>query len=88
MVCKNRKDLPKEFYRDNMAKSDCQFFSQENHNYMNIVWKDKKQIQILTTIHNTNLINKKSRSGGEIKIKPIVFEHYNMNMHGVDLNNQ
>jgi len=51
------------------------------------IWKNKKEICLLSTKKNTNIVTKISSKKSE-KNKPAIIELYNSYMHGVDRNNQ
>ena len=52
-------------------------------------WKDKRNVTMLSTIHDTSMVSKRHRSrlvpsGTEEIQKPLMIEKYNMYMGGVD----
>ena len=56
-------------------------------------WHDKRDVNMLSTNHTDELIDKRRRSkraagGVETVKKPKMAEDYNNNMNGVDLNDQ
>ena len=51
---------------------------------MVLKWKDKKDICVLSTLHDDSMMQVKSRHGKEVN-KPKAVANYNSNMGGVDL---
>jgi hypothetical protein len=56
-------------------------------------WKDKRVVTMLSTIHDTSMIQKTRRSrfssfGQEVVTKPLVIDKYNTFMGGVDKSDQ
>ena len=56
-------------------------------------WMDKREVMMLSTIHDDSFVTKKRRSrtapdGQEDILKPLVVEEYNKNMGGVDTGDQ
>ena len=56
---------------------------------LGLKWKDKKDVSLLTTIHNGDMISIKRQMkggpGGHVIVqKPAAIDQYNMHMGGVD----
>ena len=56
-------------------------------------WKDKREVNMLSTIHDDGMIDKKRRTkagggGTEVIKKPKVIEDYNQQMNSVDRSDQ
>ena len=52
-------------------------------------WKDKRDVSMLSTIHDDSMVEKRRRTrlapnGTEVVQKPRMVEEYNMHMGGVD----
>ena len=78
-IMTNRKGLPKALKKKKLAKGASAFYSKNNSNMLVTTWKDKKQV---------NLITSGSMRGVDATGKPNVISDFNKYMGGVDLNNQ
>lgn len=86
-VCKDRKGLPKNVCTATLQKGDV--ISSVDDSVMALKWKDKRDVFMMSTYHNSTMVTKTRRSraadGGMEDIqKPHVVEDYNENMGGVD----
>jgi len=86
-IIENRKGLPRHEYisNKNMNDGDTQEFHY-NKQLLNLRWKDKKVVNIITTVHSN--LSTKIKTKYDTKLKPIAIQEYNSNYHGVDKNNQ
>lgn len=89
----NRTGVPQQIKDANLAKGDPAITVRVG-NYQFITWQDKKQVNLLTTLHNTETCIKKVRckdpATNFVKevVKPKAVECYNQFMSGVDLVDQ
>lgn len=93
----NRKDLPKSLMQkkqDNMKTRGTSRFSKSG-NLILCLWKDRKVIRVLTTIHGTQLSTCKRRTKGKngaferVEYScPVAVRDYSKFMGGVDLSDQ
>ena len=63
--------------------------SSRDDGILSLKWKDKRDVMMLSTYHDTSMISKSRRSrraagGVEAIYKPKIVEDYNLNMGGVD----
>ena len=86
-VCKDRKGLPEDVCTATLRKGEV--ISSVDDSVMALKWKDKRDVFMISTYHNSSTVTKTRRSraadGGVEDIqKPQVVEDYNQNMGGVD----
>ena len=84
-VRKNRRDLPKEVTSANLKKGQTKVMFRKK--LMLLKWKDKKDVLIMSTIHDDKMETIKIRGGAE-KQKPVACIEYKDNMTGVDIMDQ
>ena len=84
----NRKFMPKDLAKEKIKKGEIAYRSCDEGR-LALVWKDKKDIIMLTTMHNASMTNtgKVDRKGNDI-IKPSCVLTYNYGMGGVDNSDQ
>ena len=76
----NRKDVPKEMQSSKLRKGDIIAF--QRGKLIAMKWKDKKDVHLLSTIHNIEM--SKVSCNGKVVEKPKVVIDYNLSMGGVD----
>ncbi|XP_022904015.2 piggyBac transposable element-derived protein 4-like [Onthophagus taurus] len=77
----NRKQMPN--LSGNLKKGETT--SMASDNILAVRWKDRREVNMLTTFHKDQMIqNKKDRNTGEFVKKPECVVHYNQNMGAVD----
>ena len=86
-VRKDRKGLPKDVCTATLQKGE--IISSVDDSILALKWKDKRDVFMMSTYHNSSMVTKTRRSraadGGVEDIrKPQVVEDYNQNMGGVD----
>lgn len=90
-VRKNRRGMPDEM-KAKLKKGEV--MSQQIDSSMLVLkWMDKREVMMLSTIHDDSFVTKKRRSrtapdGQEDILKPLVVEEYNRHMGGVDTGDQ
>ena len=82
-----RKHMLNNFPGHRLKRGEC--VSQSANGIMALIWKDKKDVKMLSTKHNSEMLDtgKKSREGNAI-IKPACVVAYNHGMGGVDHSDQ
>lgn len=75
----NRRFMPK--FEKNLERGKTDFFSTDR--LLALKWKDKRDVTMLTSIHNSVMGTVKNRFDVEIQ-KPVCVTDYNQNMGGVD----
>ena len=87
-VRKNRKNMPKDLRNLKLKKGEVDFRSSDN-GLLALVWKDKKDVRMLSTMHTASMedTGKHDRKGNPIT-KPMCVIEYNNGMKGVDLADQ
>ena len=89
-VRKNRRGVPDEM----KAKLKGEVVSKQLDSSMFILkWMDKREVMMLSTIHDDSFVTKKRRSrtapdGQEGILKPLIVEEYKKNTRGVDTSDQ
>lgn len=82
-IKKNRKGLP--LLNSKLAKGEVEL----GHNmiWMAIQWQDKKEVYMITSVHEFEYseTGKRDWSTGEMKMKPSCIINYNKNMGGIDM---
>ena len=83
----NRKGIPPSFRSAKVKKGEVVQYT--DGEILGIKWKDKKDVSLLTTIHNGEMISKRRRlkggPGGHVTVqKPAAIDQYNTYMGGVD----
>lgn len=76
----NRKEVPEELKKEKLTKGKVVAF--QRGKVMTLRWKDKKDVSMLSTIHNPAMQDVETRTG-TVK-KPTVVYDYNFTMGGVD----
>ena len=76
----NRKHMPEN--EKKMEKKDVLFF--QSKNILLTKWQDKREVNVLSTVHNPIVVRQKSRSYNSWVWKPECVVHYNINMRQVD----
>ncbi len=89
MVRNNRKGLSKGFQKIELAKNEVKYF--ENENLLYLLWKDNKQISLLSNVKSigalpTRCWDKKQKKF-ILRDKPKLIVAYSRMMKGVDINN-
>ena len=84
----NRKGLPDEITSGKMKKGDVTAVKMTG-GMMALKWRDKRQVTMLSTLHNDSMVSKRRKSrhgpgGMEDISKPKMVEEYNQYMGGVD----
>ena len=89
----DRQGIPKDFQKAKLEKGEILAYNEGP--LMGLKWMDKRQVVMLSTIHDATVIEKRRRTlmvagGVEIIRKPEVLEEYNMYMYmdGVDKGDQ
>ena len=87
----NRRGLPAEL-KEKMKKGDMVSYPIDD-SMMALKWMDKRQVTMLSTIHDDSVVTKQRRTrhapgGREDMRKPSVVEEYNKYMGGVDKDDQ
>ena len=77
-----RKDVPAKIKNTKLKKGE--IVAAYRKKSVLLKWKDKKNVCVLSTLHDDSMVNVKSRHGKE-KSKPKAVADYNSNMGGVDL---
>ena len=85
-VRKNRRGLPDETTKAKLKKVEV-VSKQIDSSMLALKWMDKREVMMLSTIHDDSFVTKKRRSraatdGHEDILKPLVVEEYNRNMGG------
>ena len=82
-----RKHMPNDFPGRRLKRGEC--VSKSANGIMALIWKDKKDVKMLSTKHNSEMLDtgKKNREGNAI-IKPACVVAYNHGMGGVDRSDQ
>ena len=83
----NRKGIPEDVKTAKLRKGESHFSKDDSLLFMK--WKDKRDVLILSTIHDDTFIEKRRHTrlatdGVKVIEKPAVVEAYNQNMGGVD----
>lgn len=76
----NRKEMPPLMHTKKVPKG--KIIGYQRGKLLALRWRDKKDIIMLSTVHNTETIAVKKRN--EERIKPVVVNDYNSTMGGVD----
>ncbi|XP_014486867.1 PREDICTED: piggyBac transposable element-derived protein 4-like isoform X2 [Dinoponera quadriceps] len=84
----NRKEMPRELKLLQLEKGEAVVFSTTD--MAAIKWKDKKDVVLLTTMHNLDFVEteKTNLYTGQKSFKPTVVIDYDKNMGGVDVGDQ
>ena len=77
-----RKDVPRKVKESKLKKGE--IVAEYRKKSMVLKWKDKKDVCVLSTIHDGSVVKVKSRRGKEVD-KPKAVANYNAYMGGVDL---
>ena len=77
-----RKDVPAKIKEAKLKKGET--VAAYRKKSMVLKWKDKKDVCVLSTLHDDSMVQVKSRRGKETR-KPKAVASYNSNMGGVDL---
>ncbi|XP_068122252.1 piggyBac transposable element-derived protein 4-like [Hyperolius riggenbachi] len=77
----NRRNLPSAFSAQKLKPGEITAW--QKGKLMALRWKDKKDVSVLSTVHNTDTAAAKNRAGKTIQ-KPQVILDYNQTMGGVD----
>lgn len=81
----NRKNLPVELRNQKLKKGEVIAF--QKGKICALKWKDKKEICLISTTHNSSMVELTNKRKEKI-MKPLVVVHYNNNMGGVDKSDQ
>lgn len=81
----NRKNLPADVIKAKLTRG--QHIAAYKDKLMCLKWRDKKDVTMLSTIHEDNFVSIQNRRGENIQ-KPAVIQDYNHGMGGVDLSDQ
>ena len=84
---KNRRGIPRSVTTAKLQKGDLE--SKREDGILSLMWRDKRDVLMLSTFHNDSMMGKSRRSktaaGGVKSVqKPRVVEEYNQFMGGVD----
>jgi len=82
----NRKEMPKQAFSVKLEKG--KKMSRQRDHLLAIKWKDVRDVLLLTTAHEDELVEAPSSRGAHSKIKPAVVLDYNKNKTGVDRSDQ
>jgi hypothetical protein len=83
-----RKNMPKLSKKQKMKKGEV-FAKSGPHNMLALMWMDKKEVKMLSTIHTSKMVNTgKSDNQGNSICKPACVLDYNKYMDGVDRSDQ
>ena len=82
----NRKEMPKQAFSVKLKKGEK--ISRQRDHLLAIKWKDVRDVLLLTTAHEDELVEAPSSRGAHSKIKPAVVLDYNKNKTGVDRSDQ
>ena len=87
----DRRGIPPDFQKTKLHKGDIMTF--KDGPLMGLKWMDKRQVAMLSTIHDDTTIDKHRRTrtatgGTEVIQKPKVIDEYNSYMGGVDKSDQ
>nr|XP_012151874.1 PREDICTED: piggyBac transposable element-derived protein 4-like isoform X1 [Megachile rotundata] len=77
----NRRDLPTEFAKRKLQKGQIVAF--QRGKILAIRWKDKKDVCLMSSIHDTSMVSFKNKKNEDI-LKPKIVSDYNLTMGGVD----
>jgi len=80
-VRSNRRNLPSDFTRDKLKKGEVRAW--QKGKMLALRWRDKKDICLLSTVHNATSSTVKTKGGKDVQ-KPNVIVDYNHTMGGVD----
>jgi len=80
-VRSNRKNLPNNFTKEKLKRGDVRAW--QKGKMMALRWKDKKDVCVMSTVHNATSLAAKTK-GGKDTVKPNVVLAYNGTMGGVD----
>lgn len=83
-VRKNSKDFPRPLIEAKLKKGECKALRKAE--VLAIKFKDKKDVNMLTTIHDESMSDVTVR--GKVHSKPVCIRAYNRHMGGVDLADQ
>ena len=86
----NRKNMPADILNESRKKGDVSHRSSTtNPGLLVLIWKDKKDVKMLSTMHSSEMkeTGKQDRSGNKIS-KPVCVIDYNHGMGGVDRSDQ
>ena len=73
-VRSNRKNLPRNFTEEKLKRGDVRAW--QKGKMMALRWKDKKDICLMSTVHNSGSSTVKTKGGQEVK-KPNIILNYN-----------
>jgi len=77
----NRKNLPDDFTKEKLKRGDVRAW--QKGKMMAIRWKDKKDVCVMSTVHNAASLLVKTKGGKDVQ-KPNVVIDYNNTMGGAD----
>lgn len=78
----NRKEMPVHLKKQKLKKGECAAY--QRGKVMALMWRDKKDVSLLSTVHTCDTIERATRYGPEKKNIPTVVVDYNNTMGGVD----
>nr|XP_039261358.1 piggyBac transposable element-derived protein 4-like [Styela clava] len=84
----NRKEMPKEYLGQNLRRGS--ILSCRRGKLLALKWKDKKDVIMLSTVHNDAMttVSVRAPGGRKDKLKPVIVDDYNRHMGGVDKSDQ
>ncbi|XP_053545623.1 piggyBac transposable element-derived protein 4-like [Bombina bombina] len=85
-IRKNRKGFPKELSDKRLTRGATSALRQEE--LLAVKFRDKKDVLMITTIHDESTIPVTVRGKAEMLRKPVCIKAYNKHMGGVDLSDQ
>ena len=88
---KNRQQIPQAFRQKTFRLSDDEVQAYRSGKLLSLAWRapaKKKEIIMISTKDNASITSVTSRATGKTANKPVVIDHYNQSMNGVDLADQ
>lgn len=83
------KGVPKEYLNPGKSLKKGGVVGKENNGVVVAVWKDKRDVRILSTRHSLQMVSTgKKLKNGDIQTKPESILYYNARKQGVDLSDQ
>ena len=88
---KNRQQIPQAFHQKTFRLSDDEVQAYRSGKLLSLAWQapaKKKEIIMISTKDNASITSVTSRATGKTANKPVVIDHNNQSMTGVDLADQ